>query len=221
MKCLSTTLLGITLSVFLSAQVFSECNPDTTAPVLSGVPADVSLECANGIPPPLTGGIPTPLVTATDECDANPGVSFEVHFSDGGPSTIIVKRTWTATDASGNSSMATQTINIFDNTPPEVQCNASNITVVDGEDDEVSFTATSTDACSGVTTEVGWLICIEPSQDDADLPWWYEYEPCQVTTIYGDDDDDDHPWWWWNANSAPRLRRRLSQGGRSPIDRFA
>ena len=87
--------------------------------------------------------------------------------------------------------MATQTINIFDNTPPEVQCNASNITVVDGEDDEVSFTATSTDACSGVTTEVGWLICIEPSQDDADLPWWYEYEPCQVTTIYGDDDDDD------------------------------
>ncbi len=191
MKCLSTTLLGVTLSVFLSALGFSECDPDNTAPVLSGVPADVTLECANGIPPPLTNGIPTPLVTATDACDANPSVAFEVHFSDGGPGSIIVERTWTATDASGNSSVAMQTVSIFDNTPPEVQCNASNITVIDDSDDEVSFTATSTDVCSGVTTEVGWLVCIEPAPDWDEQPWWWVWEPCQVTTIYGDDDDDD------------------------------
>jgi len=214
MKCLSTILLGITLLAFLSTQAtaepgegkrpppnsggggstpieISDCDPDVTAPVLVGVPADVTLECENGVPPPMASGIPTPLVTATDECDGNPSVTFEVHFSDGGTSTIIIERTWTATDASNNSSSATQTVNIFDNTPPEVHCNASNITEIDDEDEEVSFTATSTDACSGVTTQVGWLVCIEPSVDEAELPWWYEYEPCQVTTIYGDDDDDD------------------------------
>jgi len=213
MKCLFVALLGIALLAFLSTQAaaydgkggggsgggsgapvpieISDCDPDVTAPVLVGVPVDVTLECENDVPSPMANGIPTPLVTATDECDENPSVAFEVNFSDGGPSTIIIERTWTATDASNNSSSATQTVNIFDNTPPEVHCNASNITEIDDEDEEVSFTATSTDACSGVTTQVGWLVCIEPSVDEAELPWWYEYEPCQVTTIYGDDDDDD------------------------------
>ena len=209
MKCLFTALLGITLSVLLSIQAeatknnsggggggstpieISDCNPDVTAPVLVGVPADVTLECENGVPPSMANGIPTPLVTATDECDENPSVAFEVHFSDGGPSSIIIERTWTATDASNNSSSATQMVTVLDNTPPEVHCNASDITKIDDEDEQISFTATSTDACSGVTTHVGWLVCIGPSVDEAELPWWYEYEPCQVTTIYGDDDDDD------------------------------
>ena len=101
MTRLSTTLLGITLSAFLSAPAFAECNPDNTGPALSGVPSDITVECANGIP--------TPLVTATDECDANPKVVLDLQFVDGGSSAIIVARTWTATDASNNSSSATQT----------------------------------------------------------------------------------------------------------------
>ncbi len=114
MKRLSATFLGITMAAFLSAQAFSECDPDNTAPVISGVPADVTLECANGIP--------TPLVTSTDECDPSPKMSFGLQFIDGGPNTIIVKRTWTATDASGNRSVATQLVTVLDETDPEITC---------------------------------------------------------------------------------------------------
>ena len=116
MKCLSATFLGIILATFWSAQAFSECDPDNTGPVISGVPADVTLECANGIP--------TPLVTATDECDANPKVVLDLQFIDGGSSAIIVERTWTATDASGNSSSATQLVRVLDETDPVITCPA-------------------------------------------------------------------------------------------------
>ena len=80
---------------------------DTTNPVLVGVPANTSAQC-NAVPAP-------PLVTATDNCSV-PSVSYSQSMTEGCPYTIT--RTWTATDACGNESTATQTIIVTDTSAP-------------------------------------------------------------------------------------------------------
>lgn len=86
---------------------------DVTPPTLVGVPADTTVEC-DAVPPPAP-------VTAVDNCDPDPDVDFGEVFAPGdcvGEGTIT--RTWTATDAAGNESMAQQVIELVDTTPPEV-----------------------------------------------------------------------------------------------------
>lgn len=86
---------------------------DVTPPTLLGVPADTTVEC-DAIPPPAP-------VTAVDNCDPDPEVAFGELFAAGdcvGAGTLT--RTWTATDAAGNQSMAQQVIEVVDTTPPEV-----------------------------------------------------------------------------------------------------
>lgn len=98
--------------------LFSSCEQtitvvDVTAPTLVGVPADTSVEC-DAVPPP-------PPVDAVDNCDPDPQVGFAEMFAAGacvGEGTLT--RTWTASDASGNQSMAQQVIEVVDTTPPEV-----------------------------------------------------------------------------------------------------
>ncbi|HCN07565.1 MAG TPA: hypothetical protein DIT01_06495, partial [Lentisphaeria bacterium] len=95
------------------------------------------------------------------------------------PQEEVITRTWTGTDDCGNSSSCAQVVTVVDTTPPEVQCNAYDITEFDGDDDDddddsVSFTATATDLCSDVRIKVGWIVCVPPPGDDDD-----------------DDDDDD------------------------------
>jgi hypothetical protein len=99
---------------------------DTEPPVLSGVPADTTVQC-DAIPGPATP-------TATDRFDPNPIVTLVQSTNSGacaGNKTIT--RTWTATDACGNASTKTQTITVVDTTAPvlsnvpadmTVQCNA-------------------------------------------------------------------------------------------------
>src|SRR5258708_2069078 len=84
---------------------------DNTSPVLVGVPANTTVEC-NAIPPAA-------VVTATDNCDPNVKVSFnEVIIAGNCPGNYTIKRTWTTTDASGNTVSATQTIIVHDTTKP-------------------------------------------------------------------------------------------------------
>ncbi|RMG80766.1 MAG: hypothetical protein D6714_14120, partial [Bacteroidetes bacterium] len=85
---------------------------DTTAPELVGVPADVDAECTNIPAPPASG-----VVTATDNCDTNVSITFEEQVQDNTCGQTIT-RTWTATDACGNSTSATQTINVGDTESP-------------------------------------------------------------------------------------------------------
>jgi hypothetical protein len=84
---------------------------DNQAPIFSGVPADGSPEC-DAVPA-------APAVTATDNCDPSPTVTFVEVITPGdcpGRSTIV--RTWTATDRCLNSRVATQTLNVVDTQPP-------------------------------------------------------------------------------------------------------
>jgi hypothetical protein len=87
---------------------------DTQGPTLSGVPANATAEC-DAVPPPAT-------VTAADNCDATPPtVQFSETRTDGScPDDYTLTRTWTATDACGNPTTASQTVQVMDTMPPTV-----------------------------------------------------------------------------------------------------
>jgi uncharacterized repeat protein (TIGR01451 family) len=81
---------------------------DVEPPVLVGVPPDQTVQCLTDVPSPAN-------VTATDNCGA--AVVTSTCTTNGAcPMTIIC--TWTATDASSNSSSATSTFTVHDTIPP-------------------------------------------------------------------------------------------------------
>jgi large repetitive protein len=85
---------------------------DTDAPLLFGVPTSIEAEC---------GALPEPAnVTAIDACEGEVTVQFSEEGTQEGCSYNLV-RTWTATDACGNTATATQTIQVGDATAPEIE----------------------------------------------------------------------------------------------------
>ena len=78
---------------------------DTEAPELT-CPPDISIGCNDSIDPDLLG-----WATAVDDCDPNPTIDYTDEFV-GGDCNIscTIKRTWTVTDACGNSRECVQTI---------------------------------------------------------------------------------------------------------------
>jgi hypothetical protein len=110
---------------------------DVTAPTLYGVPANTAVVCGN---------LPSvPVVTATDDFDANPAVVMTVTNNGN-----IITRTWTATDASGNSSSASQVITLIPDTEAPVMTAPANVTSTSGTGINIG-TATATDNCSTPT----------------------------------------------------------------------
>jgi hypothetical protein len=82
---------------------------DTTPPVFTNIPSNVSMNCGSALP--------VANVTATDNCDnAVPVAMSEDYFI--GECQTIITRTWVATDNCGNMQVAEQTITLIDNTPP-------------------------------------------------------------------------------------------------------
>jgi len=101
---------------------------DTTPPILT-IPPDTSIE-ADASPTSTSSKDPsvTGVAIATDIVDPSPTVTFSdsSSFPTPNPATKIVEvitRTWTATDASGNSSSADQIITVFDTTAPTITVN--------------------------------------------------------------------------------------------------
>ncbi len=117
---------------------------DTTAPVLQGIPANTTLNCGDEIP--------EAAVSAQDNCDGNINVNLvaSTSFHDCGYNFI---RTWTATDACGNTSEAIQTITLNDNEPPVFSFIPEdvNLACADGTSLEDLELATATDDCLGVS----------------------------------------------------------------------
>jgi large repetitive protein len=83
---------------------------DDIDPVFLNIPTDLTLNCGD------TWQENAP--NAIDECDPNPTISYSEFIEEGICGYVIV-RTWTASDACGNSSSATQTITFNDNQAPE------------------------------------------------------------------------------------------------------
>lgn len=115
---------------------------DTQAPVLSAAPADVTVEC-NAVPAAA-------VLTATDNCDAPTVTYAEVRTNGNCPSNYTLTRTWTATDACGNTSSKTQTITVQDTQAPVLSAAPADVTV---ECSAVPAAAvlTATDNCDAPT----------------------------------------------------------------------
>ena len=115
---------------------------DTTAPVFDVVPANITVSC-DAIP-----AIGTAL--ASDNCDPSVNVGFQgEHRFDGGcAQSYSLVREWMAMDACGNTTLASQTIVVEDNTapvftyvPPAVTASCESIPAVGNP--------TAADNCSG------------------------------------------------------------------------
>ncbi|MCP4248179.1 MAG: hypothetical protein GY778_14130 [bacterium] len=85
---------------------------DTAAPVFDSFPGDLAVTCGESTDPGDTG-----TATASDGCDLNPAVTHSDSVSDptcpADPVQSTITRTWTATDACGNSASDTQTITVL------------------------------------------------------------------------------------------------------------
>ena len=117
---------------------------DTTAPSLTCA-ANITINCEDSIAPANTGSS-----TGTDNCDASPVINYTDSVAAGtcGEEGVIT-RTWTITDACGNSTPCNQIITIVDDTAPVITCPA-NLSVECNQSTDTSVTgvATATDNCS-------------------------------------------------------------------------
>ncbi len=108
----ATDECGNTDSLFFTVIV-----SDTTAPVLTGVPGDATVDC-NSVPTVDS------LVTASDNCTSNLVIDFvENQTSYTCVGTYTLERTWSATDSCGNTTSVTQIINVLDTVPPSMSAN--------------------------------------------------------------------------------------------------
>ena len=90
---------------------------DVTVPDIS-CPINITVECDASTLPANTG-----VATAIDDCDPAPAIDY-LDVTTAGPcaNAFTITRTWTATDASGNTSVCLQTIHVEDTTPPVITC---------------------------------------------------------------------------------------------------
>jgi hypothetical protein len=115
---------------------------DTTSPVISALPAPTTIECTG------TPSWTTP--TATDNC-GTPILTFADVTTPGScPNEYSITRTWTATDACGNTATTSQTFNVDDSTPPVISP-LPGPTTIECTDVPSWTTPTATDNCGTPT----------------------------------------------------------------------
>jgi hypothetical protein len=126
---------------------------DTTPPSIS-IPANVTVECDQSTDPSNTG-----IATATDNCDGSPVITFTDSEAAGAcPEEKTITRTWTATDACGNSRSDIQTIEVVDTTAPVIDC--ASPAKITPPDTPISFTSTAQDNCDeGPTVSITEYDC--------------------------------------------------------------
>ena len=113
-----------------------------TLPVLAGVPTNITLNCQNTLP---TGQ----SVTATDNCTTNMLVIMSDSTVRGTcAGNFVINRTWTATDACGNSATAMQIITVQDIMPPTFANVPVNITLDCGQAVPTATNPRATDSCT-------------------------------------------------------------------------
>jgi len=160
---------------------------DNTPPVVT-CPVDVTVECSSDVPAPNVG-----LVTATDNCDPAPVVTFVSDVSDGQTCPETITRTYQATDFCGNIAIGTQIITVDDTTPPVVTCPADiSVQCNDPTDPSFTGTATATDNCSAVGNIT---IAYSDNINGGTIRTWTATDECgnqsscvQTITVLGDNE---------------------------------
>ncbi|MDW5289383.1 gliding motility-associated C-terminal domain-containing protein [Formosa sp. PL04] len=134
---------------------------DTQAPIVPTIPADVTVECSDGLPAMVD-------LTATDDCGLDITVAPVDTTDNTNPCRVIVTRTWNFEDACGNVSTGSQIITVVDETAPVITAPASDIVIVcNGDERNVTIDgwisinggALAEDSCSNVT----WTNNYDPS----------------------------------------------------------
>ena len=151
---------------------------DISEPVFANIPADETVEC-DAIPAPATP-------TVTDDCDTDVEIAFE-EIQEAGrcEDSYVILRSWTATDDCGNSTQATQVINVDDTTDPILDGIPADITVdaSAGETTPNPATPTATDNCD---TDVEIVLTETSSTTDgcgtALVRTWTATDNCGNTT---------------------------------------
>ncbi len=116
---------------------------DTTVPMLPTPPVDVNEQCSGDIPAPVS-------LTAMDNCDgAITVMPTDETFPGACINAFTVIRTWTFTDACGNTSDVSQTITIGDTTAPELPTPPADVDAQCGAEVPVAISLTTTDNCDG------------------------------------------------------------------------
>ncbi|WP_333878496.1 HYR-like domain-containing protein, partial [Flavobacterium sp.] len=122
---------------------------DDVAPVAPEAPANVTVACAGDVPAMIS-------LTATDNCGDFITVDGVDSISEGNClNTFTVTRTWTFTDACGNTSSVSQTINVVDDVAPIAPVAPADVTVTCAGDIPAMISLTATDNCSGEITVQG------------------------------------------------------------------
>ncbi|MFV8337055.1 gliding motility-associated C-terminal domain-containing protein [Flavobacterium sp. RSP29] len=117
---------------------------DTTAPVIAALPSASTISCP--ATPEFTQAI------ATDRCGATVTLTFADVTTNGQcAGSYSVTRTWTATDACGNTATASQTINVQDTTAPVIATLPSASTISCPATPEFTQ-AIATDGCGSTVT---------------------------------------------------------------------
>ncbi len=94
---------------------------DNQVPVLVGVPANATVEC-DAVPAAA-------VVTATDNCTTSVPTFTQTRTNGNCPSNYTLTRTWSTTDASNNTTTASQTITVQDTQAPILSAAPDNVTV--------------------------------------------------------------------------------------------
>ena len=136
-----TDACGNTSSVSQTITVLDDTPPEIPVP-----PADLNLQCASGIPAATD-------LTATDNCDGAITASPITVITPGAcANDFTTVRTWTFTDACGNTSSVSQTITVLDDTPPEIPVYPADLVLQCASDVPPAIDITTTDNCDGPIT---------------------------------------------------------------------
>jgi hypothetical protein len=150
---------------------------DTTFPVLYGVPANTTLECDQTAP--------EAVVTATDNCTDNLVVSLEAS-TDMNDCGYVFTRTWSVSDACGNTTTATQVINFVDTTDPIVTQGVPAELTIECDQDAPYYMPSFSDNCddSLTVTAISGISNVNPCGYDIERAWTATDDCGNSKTVY-------------------------------------
>jgi hypothetical protein len=149
---------------------------DTTPPTIS-IPPNVVVECGNSTAPSATG-----TATAQDTCNSVTVTYNDVATNNCGLSKVI-SRTWTATDACGNSTNGVQIITVRDTTPPRLTLPANLVLGCPGDTrTNVTGVPTAVDGCGTVTISYSDTVSNTCAQTRTVQRLWTAIDQCGNAT---------------------------------------
>ena len=149
---------------------------DTTAPIFTTSPANVTVECSSSTEPSATG-----TAAASDNCDSDVTVTYADTTVAGTGNNSVITRVWTATDDNSNATTYTQTITVVDTTAPVAD--VTTLTDITAECSVDALTApTATDNCAGSITGITTTTLPITAQGTTVVTWTFEDASGNIST---------------------------------------